>query len=370
VLDTNKIQVYVGPVPVYLKSTTLLNRDTVLEQNAKIDPRYRDITFSFQGVCQQQQNEIRYQYRLLGLDTNWLPSTEKNIRFSGIPPGDYAFEVRARKSYAPWGKGYQLASFTFLPSFRETLWFRLLLTAVLIAVALTIIAIRIRVIRTRSRLENNANRYQLQALVAQLKPHFLYNSLNAIQNYVLAHDETSCNTYLTKFSDLLRKVLQHSEDALITIEKEMSALRLYLELESMRFDNQFSFEMEVSPDIDPKECMVPPLLLQPFVENSLWHGILPKRTGEVKVMWLKEQNHLLCIVEDDGIGREKSAELKAKKGGPAHKSHGLKLSNNRLELVQSTYKEATSIEIIDKTDSTGKPNGTLVKIHLPIITNS
>lgn len=370
VLDTSKKQLYSGPVPVYLKSTTLSNKDTLLEPNAQIAPMYRDITFAFQGVCQQQQNEIKYQYRLLGLDTNWLPSAEKNIRFSGIPPGSYAFEVRARKSSTPWGKGHQLASFTFLPSFHETLWFKIFLGLALLVFAFAVVAIRIRIIRTRSRLENDANRYQLQALVAQLKPHFLYNSLNAIQNYVLAHDETSCNTYLTKFSDLLRKVLHHSEDALITIEKEMSALRLYLELESMRFDNQFSFEMEVSEDIDPKECLVPPLLLQPFVENSLWHGILPKRKGQVKVMWLLEQNHLLCVVEDDGIGRKKAAELKAKKGGPAHKSHGLKLSNNRLNLVESTYKEATSIEIVDKTDADGKPNGTLVKIHLPIITNT
>lgn len=370
VLNKNQLQSGPNRIKVYLRSSMIGPHDTLLPKGALIPPEFRDLTFDFQAIWQKNQERVQYQYRLLGQDSNWVASSGKSVRFSALPPGNYAFEVRARFGDDEWGHGDELATFELQPRFAETGWFLLLLLLGIGSFFALVAAVVVRAIRLKSRLENDANRFQHQALMAQLKPHFLYNSLNTIQFYLLSGDEQSCTDYLSRFSGLLRQVLQHSNHTLIGLDEEHMALQRYLELESMRFDHRFSFQLNLPKGIRPEDYLVPPLLIQPFVENALWHGILPKRSGTVEISWFLEQDVLLCVIEDDGIGRKAAQIQKAGSTNVIKESFGVSLGQKRLQLMQTIYRKSTSIRIHDKFTKQGEANGTRVELLLPLIKNN
>lgn len=206
---------------------------------------------------------------------------------------------------------------------------------------------------------------QLTALRAQMNPHFIFNALNSVQQYILQGDVTEANRYLSKFSKLQREVLTNSDQNFITLEKELEVLNLYLELEQLRFDGSFVYEIKLDTAIDADEIKIPPMIIQPFVENSIWHGLMPKQ-GErwVKIHFTFSNDDLLvCTVTDNGIGREAASRLK-QNGHPQHKSKGLSLVYDRLNILRQQYEQAFDVTITDITDSNDLPMGTEVKLHI------
>jgi tetratricopeptide (TPR) repeat protein len=201
----------------------------------------------------------------------------------------------------------------------------------------------------------------------QMNPHFIFNTLNSIQYYMYQHDKLATNNYLTKFSSLMRKVLDNSQHTSVPLSDELNALNLYLELESIRFKDKFEYNITVDEEIDPLMHKVPTMLIQPYVENSICHGLLAKEgKGLVNIDLKLKDDYILCVIEDNGIGREAAKErnLKREKN---HNSLGTQITKSRLDLVNELY--GTSLQTIytDLKDENGEPAGTRVEIHIPLI---
>jgi LytS/YehU family sensor histidine kinase len=206
-----------------------------------------------------------------------------------------------------------------------------------------------------------------QALRAQMNPHFIFNCLNSINGFILQNDAATASTFLIKFSKLIRLILEHSNEKTIPLQSELDALKLYIEMEALRFGKKFSYRIDVAPDVQPGALDVPPLILQPFVENSIWHGLLHKEAGGHLEVRVNRRNGLLeCIIEDNGIGRKASQANKP--ATPTHrKSLGMRLTGERLALLNEQKKTGSAVEVVDLEDAAGKAAGTRVILSMPIL---
>ena len=213
---------------------------------------------------------------------------------------------------------------------------------------------------------------ETKALRAQMNPHFIFNSLNSINSFVMDQKHEIASEYLIKFSKLIRLILDNSRSETISIEKELETLKLYVLLEAARFDNRFNCIYHIAEDIDTSSIMIPPMLLQPFVENAIWHGLMQKEgegTITIGIAVNSEQStmnsdqFLKISITDDGIGREKAAELKSKSA--THKSHGLKVTSQRIEMMNRLNSSGAQVNIVDLKDEQGRAMGTRVELIIP-----
>ena len=202
----------------------------------------------------------------------------------------------------------------------------------------------------------------------QMNPHFIFNTLNSIQYYMYQHDKLATNNYLTKFSSLMRKVLDNSQHTSVPLSDELSALNLYLELESLRFKDKFDYKINVDEEIDPLMHKIPTMLIQPYVENSICHGLIPMDgRGYVNIDLKLKDEFILCTIEDNGIGREAAKERSQKREGNNHNSLGTRITASRLDLANELYGTSLKTIYTDLKNEKGEPSGTRVEIHIPII---
>lgn len=202
----------------------------------------------------------------------------------------------------------------------------------------------------------------------QMNPHFIFNTLNSIQYYMYRHDKLATNVYLTKFSNLMRKVLENSQHTSVPLQDELDALNLYLELEKIRFKEKFDYEIHIDEEIDTIMYKVPTMLIQPYVENSICHGLIPaEEKGMIRVDLKLKKNYISCVIEDNGIGRE-AAMARKKNNNSNHHSLGTQIVNSRLELVNALYGTNLKTLYTDLKNSNGEAEGTRVEIHIPILT--
>ncbi len=207
---------------------------------------------------------------------------------------------------------------------------------------------------------------ELKALQSQINPHFIFNSLNSIKNYILTNKPTDAARYLTDFANLIRSVLQQSQQSFISLKDELEILELYIRLEQMRFENKFDFSFQIDEQVDTTYIKIPALLLQPYVENAIWHGLMHKEAkGELKIEVKMGQDEVLCTIEDNGIGRKKSTEIHSKTARP-HKSMGLQINGERLKVLHELHKLDIEVEIFDLESVDKEPLGTKIMIHFPL----
>ena len=216
-----------------------------------------------------------------------------------------------------------------------------------------------------SKFKSQLAHVESKALRAQMNPHFIFNCLNSINSYIIDKEHDRASEYLIKFSRLIRLILENSSSETIPIEKELEALKLYTDLESARFDNKFKCEHYIDKCVNIRNIMIPPMLLQPFVENAIWHGLMHKKsTGTIKLIIKNSGPKLLKIsIIDDGIGRDKAAELNSKSG--THKSFGIEITAHRIEMMNKLYSTGTQMNIIDMKDDEGLASGTRVDLIIP-----
>ena len=208
---------------------------------------------------------------------------------------------------------------------------------------------------------------EMTALRAQMNPHFIFNCLNSIKLYTLENDAATASEYLTMFSQLIRLVLENSQSEKVSLKKELETLRHYIQLEAMRFKNKVQYAINVHAAVDPEYIEIPPLLLQPYVENAIWHGLMHKKDGgHIVVDVTQPAEHLLHIeITDDGIGRELAAEFQSK-SATRQKSSGLKITADRIHIINQLYRIQANVKINDLKDAMNKPAGTKVIIQIPI----
>jgi ligand-binding sensor domain-containing protein/putative methionine-R-sulfoxide reductase with GAF domain len=210
---------------------------------------------------------------------------------------------------------------------------------------------------------------EMQALRAQMNPHFIFNCLNSINRYIVKSDQATASLYLTRFAKLIRLILDNSNSKNVILANELEALRLYIEMEALRFDKKFSYQINVAADINPDGVEVPPLIIQPYVENAIWHGLLHKESGGMLKIDISRASATMicCVIEDNGIGRERAKELKSK-SATTRKSLGMKLTENRLSLLNKYAEVMASVEIIDLLkNGEEEPEGTRVVLKIPVL---
>jgi tetratricopeptide (TPR) repeat protein len=217
----------------------------------------------------------------------------------------------------------------------------------------------------RTELEKKNLETEQKLLRTQMNPHFIFNSLNSIQGYISANNSFLAMSYLSKFAKLMRYILENSRKSMVSLEEEINTLQLNMELERIRFKEHFDFKIDLEPDIIPERTFLPPMLLQPYVENAMKHGLRNKpEKGLLEIFFKKENNFLNCIIRDNGIGREKAAELN-QTNKTTHKSVGMQLTSERLTALNKQYKSSFSAMINDLKDAEGKALGTEVVLNIP-----
>ncbi len=332
-----------------------------------------NIRLYFTAICFQDVFKIRYEYQLIGYDEeiNRLENHEM-VNYANLPPGTYRFVIRAAHR-GIWHEEEASLTFTIKPRFHQTLWFKagsVMLVALLIT---TIIHIRSRQIRSREKIKSEFSKMvaeaEMKSLRAQMNPHFIFNSLNSINTFILKNQTETASDYLTKFSRLIRAVLQNSKNKLVSLEDELNALQIYLELEQLRFSKKFDFSIIIDQFLDTNRVFVPPLLLQPYVENALWHGLMQKEGhGRINITVHKNGEHVIFSIQDDGVGRKKAAEYRSQFNVKS-KSMGMSITSDRIAIINKLYGSETKIAITDLFDTRQQAAGTRVDITLPIITN-
>lgn len=216
-------------------------------------------------------------------------------------------------------------------------------------------------------LKQKASDLEMQVLRAQMNPHFIFNSLNSINRFILQNNKEQASEYLTKFSKLVRMILQNSQVSLISLESELESLSLYLDLEALRFDHRFQYKISIPKDIDVDVLKVPPLIIQPYTENAIWHGLMHKEDkGQLDIEVTQGEDHLFFKIIDNGIGR-KQAEAMASKSATKHKSMGLKITKERIDILQRSNGTESPVKIIDLENADGTAAGTEVIIKMPLI---
>ncbi|MFH1320671.1 MAG: two-component regulator propeller domain-containing protein [Bacteroidota bacterium] len=344
-------------------------KDTILFQNAILPYNLNSIFFEYIGICLTNPQKVRYQYKLDGYDKEWSPVTkEKYATYANLPPGKYVFKVKSCNNEFKWNKDAATFSFIIATPFWKTGWFRVLALVIIAGIIWLGLFLRIQNIKRKIELDRKIDNLKLQALRSQMNPHFIFNSLNSIQHYINNNEKKPANIYLSKFADLIRLILENSQKSLVLISDNLKALKLYIELEQLRFENRFDYTIAVDPAIDIDYVKIPPMLIQPYVENALIHGLLPKPgKGEIHISLKRENIFVTCTVEDNGIGRKRSEELKKQNYNKLYKPAGMKLTKERIETLNILKKSNLSVEVTDLANTKGEPSGTRVKIYIPLL---
>lgn len=344
-----------------------------LKNGLRLKPNENRLVFDFIKMCFSNPENVSYSFRLKGWDEKWSPlSKTSQAVFSNLPSGEYEFEVKAMDKNGNWTNISRL-SFTILTPFYKRWWFIGLMTS--LALFIIYIVYRWRLIEKEKKLQSEKLSYQNkllelehQSLNASMNRHFIFNALNSIQYYINRQDRISANRYLSSFAKLIRKNLDSSAESgnIVSLAEEMERIELYLQLEHMRFNNKFEFFIEEEGIIDKESINVPAMLLQPFIENSIWHGILPKKNeGKIWLKLTEQKNGIHFLIKDNGIGIEASKEER-KKSVDVHDSKGMKITYGRVALL----KKITGQKILlkgpyDWKDKDGNIGGAEVNIFIP-----
>jgi len=348
------------------------NVSYVLKDQLELKSNENNILFRYSALFYNSNGNIRYRYKINENDSVWKYTTSNEIEFANLSPGNYKFCVEAENSSGKWIKASKQIAFTIEKPFWQTLVFFVM---VLIGFgSLVGLGIRWWYLRVLKK-QNEANELQLliydletKAIKAQMNPHFIFNSLNTIQQFILSNDNDNAYNYLSKFAKLVRKLLESNTTKSIILEEELDILKRYMEIEALRFEEVFEHNIEIIGNMNVVEKRIPHMLIQPFVENAIWHGLLPKKGHKKLTIRIVKQSEkiLICEVEDNGVGRPDKKESNFHLG--KSKSLALDYNNERLNLLGKQLNMNLGVEIIDKTENNLK-TGTLVRITIPILKN-
>ncbi|MEP7373699.1 MAG: histidine kinase [Chitinophagaceae bacterium] len=327
-----------------------------------------NLSFSFSAQEFFFPERIEYAYQLTGVDKGWhyTHSFNRRINYTRLPPGNYIFRLKAQMQGGNWQGQTIEYSIWIKPAFWQTNWFKFLAILAGVVLAIYIVSRRIQSIRKSEQQrvvhEKKLLELEAKALRSQMNPHFIFNSLNSIKSLINKNENDKAAEYLTTFSKLIRTLFQNSDRREISLYEELETCKLYTQIEKMRFGDKVDFIFEIDQNIDLKDIKVPALILQPFIENAIWHGLVPKESGGIVMVSIKEANETIeCIIDDNGVGRELSRQYKAQYEG-THESKGIGLTRSRLELDKLINDREDTIEVIDKTDQQGQSGGTRVVI--------
>jgi ligand-binding sensor domain-containing protein len=330
-----------------------------------------NIQFNYVGISYKSGGDIRYRYRLMGLDSAWKETRETILNYPTLPSGDYSLQLQAINKFGVYSKVLS-TRFTIEKLSYEKTWFKVLMGLLFLAVTGLLVWIIIQRIRKREQEKTATNKRisELEQLSrkAQMNPHFIFNSLNSIQQYVMDADIAGANKFISGFSRLIRQTLDFSSKPEISMEEELDYLTNYLDIEKTRLEDTFSWCVEIGKGVDPADYYIPPMILQPFVENSVRHGLRFRRDkdGLVTISVNREDDYLVCILEDNGVGRK--AAMKYKSISPInYQSKGMSLTADRIAMFNKENDKKITMYIDDLEDDKQNALGTRVTIRFPVL---
>lgn len=360
------------PPPVFISNIKIEEKDTTLQDSFLLSYDNNSIQIDMIGLGYKGKGNISYQYKLSGLEKTWVYTTSQFARYPNLSPGKYTFEVFAINEDQVKSSKPASVYFSIQPPWWKTWWFSMLCFLTVGASIAYFVKAKIQRQKEEQHFLDHVQALKTKALRSQMNPHFIFNALNAIQRFLTTNDREQAMNYLSNFGKLIRFVFEQSQLEMISLEEELDFLKLYLDLEKLRFMDAISINLEVSPSLQEihDEIHLPPLLIQPIIENSFKHGFLYKKEpGILSIKFSREDAFLICTVEDNGIGRKKATALgqKTLKDRP---SSGLKTSEERLRLLKpsedtnGTNIKNSQLNFIDLYDSNGGVRGTLVEIKI------
>jgi ligand-binding sensor domain-containing protein/two-component sensor histidine kinase len=332
------------------------------------------LDFSFIGISLRSPQQVEYRFRMEGVDQGWSrPTRQTSVFYPNLDPGTYTFRVTAKRETGNWNYDNADAfTFTIQRPFWQAWWFIGMMLLLLGGISYGVydnIATRRRRYSEQRRLQNAAEKLQLehQALYAMMNPHFTFNALQSIQYFIHRQDRKSANKFLSSFAKLVRKNLESTKVDFISLSEEVERLKLYMSLEKMRFPEKFDYEVRVEPGLDLNETQLPAMLLQPFVENSIKHGIMSLESNGLITIEIHEldEDYLRILIRDNGIGIEASKQRRANRPND-HVSKGMQITIDRLALFARITGKQYSLDIHETQDEQGQVSGTTVEMVLPI----
>ncbi len=332
-------------------------------------------SFEFAVIDFTNPQDNKHMFMLENYDRDWnhAGSDHRAIYFN-VPPGEYTFKVKGMNSLGLTAD--KSVKIMIRQAFWNTWWFRISVLLAGMAFVFSVMRWRLKqkfslqIERAEKEkvllsLKQETAQLQMQALRAQMNPHFISNSLNSIKSFILDNDKDQASEYLTKFSRLVRLILHHSQSASIPLESELEALKLYLELERVRFDYYFDFNINIATGLDISQLKVPPLIIQPYAENAIWHGLMHKEEkGRLDIDLAQRDDTLYCKITDDGIGRKKASEMKSK-SVVTYRSMGMQITADRIAILSKNHEEL-NISITDLVLPDGGAGGTQVELQIPL----
>lgn len=375
--DTDSIRFTKKPPRVIIEKISLVFKETNWSKLS--DSLYSYYQLPWQPILHYNQNSFgisfnatdlystssnpEYSYKLLPVDTSWSNSSKsKFVSLAELPAGTYQFMVKAKDGASGWSTP-ALFSFTIQPPFWNLWWFKLIIIAITAFIIIRLFMARIARIKNDANVEAQLKELEMKALKAQMNPHFVFNAINSIQALVANDKKADGIHYIGSFSRLLRQVFDNSEKNLISLDKELETVGLYIQLETLRLDMELHYIKNIDDNVVTEHEKIPPLLLQPFVENALWHGLSFKEgRKEITIALSIKDQWLQCEITDNGIGRAKALKLK-EKSTVIHLSKGIEITRKRLiDFNGNTH--ITPFEFTDLFDENNKPCGTKVTLHI------
>lgn len=350
----------VADITTFITRVSINGADTLVLKNYTLPYDKNEISISFSGADLTGYYPL-FEYRIN--DGDWQKTDKNNIELR-LTSGRYTIQIRGLKRDGSASSQTESIEFYIKTPFWQSGIFWTVIVISLFIVSFLVLETRNKQKRKAAVekviTEKKLTELEMQALKAQINPHFVFNCLNSIKGFIFDGDYRQADKYLDKFSDLMRSTIDNSDAAIITLQSEISYLDNYLQLEKLRFEEKFNYNIEVADDIDKEKYVVPAMLLQPYVENAIRHGMrfLENRKGQISISVKKENNILVCTIDDNGIGREKAAELKSKRH-VEYQSRGMNISRRRAELY--------NIEqyVTDKKDEDGNAAGTTITVKIP-----
>ncbi len=358
-------------------SFKVLGRKIPLTSKINLQPDENFFSVRFSSIDFTHPHLIKYAYRLSGFSDEWIYTTNlKEIEYNKVRFGEYVFEVKSARIGTNDWSGVESIHIVINPPFYFRLWFIALILCSFFAAIYYAYQKKISKVQLEERKDAEIKRRlftsELRALRSQMNPHFLYNCINSIKYFVITNNSAQAATYLNKFAKLMRKILNNSQYEFITLEEETDTLRLYLEMEQLRFEERMEFRLNVDSNLNPATTKIPTMLIQPIVENAIWHGIMQKKTDDGFV-WIdleEEANGKLHItITDNGIGRTAAVAIKATQA-KRNKSLGMEMTASRIQNLNEMHNLEIICHTTDLYNAEGEASGTKVELHMNLLTNT
>lgn len=361
-----------NPPRIYLQKLTVNNKKKAASYSVKLPHNQNNFRFTFDPLTFKNGSKTNLRYELHYDGKTTITRLNGNeVLLENLSPNTYTLSVYAVNNDGIRSLKPVVFHIEITPPFWQTLWFISLCILMVLSIAFLLIRIIIRRVHKRKEAQIRVNKliaeYQMTALQAQMNPHFIFNAINTIQGYILENNEQEAYDYLAKFSKLIRMVLHQSQEKILSVSTEVKLLQLYIELEQMRFDHCFSYELKLDENINGEHILIPPMLIQPYIENAIWHGLInlrKNREGKLLVSMKMEVDLLKVTIEDNGIGRKKAMEYRKNQ---THKSIGMQLTEQRLGTINQLHGyEKLNVIISDLFNEQNEAAGTRVEIWIPI----